>query len=79
MVAAADAPLLEDKITETEEQQIAAMPGMPRCVWAALDDRISSLNLDIQLKEARIEELRQDIDALVIEREQIRAWMEANT
>ena len=73
-----DAPMLEDAITETEAQQIAAMPGMPRCVWSALDDRISSLNLDIQLREQHIDELREEIDKLVIEREQIRAWMEAH-
>lgn len=73
-----DAPMLDGAITDTEVQQIAAMPGMPRCVWAALDDRISSLNLDIQLKEARIEELCEEIDTLVIEREQIRAYMEAH-
>ena len=73
-----DAPMLDDEEAEPELQQIATMPGMPHCVWMALDDRISSLNLDIQLKEARIEELREEIDTLVIEREQIRAYMEAH-
>lgn len=73
-----NAPMLEDAITKTEEQQIAEMPGLPRCVWSALDDRITALNLDIQLREQHIEDLKSDIDRLVIEREQIRAWMEAH-
>lgn len=77
-IPADDAPLLEDAITETEEQQIAAMPGMPLCVWAALDDKISAINLDIQLKEERIEDLKREIDELVVMREQIRAYMEAH-
>lgn len=73
-----DAPMLDDEEAEPELQQISAMPGMPRCVWAALDDRISSINLEIETREQRIGELREEIAVLAEEHDKITEWMEAH-
>ena len=74
----------QDEITEensanAEEKSANANPGtMPHCVWEALDDKISMINLDIDTREQRIAELQEEIAELVAEREQIREWMEAH-
>ena len=57
---------------------IAEPEPLPLYIWSALDDKISEKNLDIEVREQRIAELQEEIDKLVIEREQIRAWMEAH-
>lgn len=57
---------------------ITEQTGLPHCVWDALDEKICAINLEIQDRELHISELQAEIDRLVTDREQIRAWMEAH-
>lgn len=70
---------VDEMIADAEPAPANAEPeGLPKYIWAALDDRISSINLEIETREQRIGELRDEIAELVAEREQIREWMEAH-
>ena len=70
---------MHSESASTEEKSADAEPDkLPDYIWSALDDKISMINLDIETREQRIGELQDGISALVTEREQIRAWMEAH-
>lgn len=61
-----------------EKSANAELDKLPHYIWVALDDKISTINLDIETREQRIAELQEEIAELVAEREQIREWMEAH-
>ena len=79
--AAVESMIAENPSADAEPEEAIAEPvveTVPKVIWNACDDKIDMINLDIETREARIAELKEEIDKLVIEREQIRAWMEAH-
>lgn len=73
MIAEREAADAEQKSTNAEPEKI------PDVIWHACDDKISMINLDIETREQRIGELKEEIEQLRVEREQIRAWMEVHS
>lgn len=76
---AVDAMIAEREAVDAEQKSAIAKPEkLPDVIWHACDDKISMINLDIETREQRIGELKEEIEQLRVEREQIRAWMEGH-
>lgn len=74
---AVDTMIAEREAVDAEQKSATAEPEkLPDVIWHACDDKISMINLDIETREQRIAELKEEIEQLCAEREQIRAWME---
>ena len=52
---------------------------IPNYIWAALDDNVSSLNLEIEEREQRIAELKEELLNFKNQRDAIEKWMEEHT
>ena len=66
-------------IANADENSANAEPDrLPKYIWAVLDDRISSINLEIETREAQIGELKAEIRALEAQKQDIQTWMEAH-
>lgn len=77
---AVDTMIAEREAADAEQKSATAEPEkLPDVIWHACDDKISMINLDIETREQRIGELKEEIEQLCAEREQIRAWMEEHT
>ena len=77
---AVDSMIAEREAADAEQKSAIAEPEkLPDVIWHACDDKISMINLDIETREQRIGELKEEIEQLCAEREQIRAWMEEHT
>ena len=77
---AVDTMIAEREAADAEQKSAIAEPEkLPDVIWHACDDKISMINLDIETREQRIGELKEEIEQLCAEREQIRAWMEGNS
>lgn len=78
--AAVDSMIAEREAADAEQKSAIAEPEtIPNAVWQACDDKIDMINLDIETREQRIGELKEEIEQLCAEREQIRAWMEGHS
>lgn len=80
---AVDAMIAEREAADAEQKSANAEAEpepekIPDVIWHACDDKISMINLDIETREMRIAELKEEIEQLRVEREQIRAWMEGH-
>lgn len=80
---AVDSMIAEREAAEAEKKSANAEAEpepekIPDVIWHACDDKISMINLDIETREQRIAELKEEIEQLRAEREQIRAWMEGH-
>ena len=71
-------PLAEGVQDQPAKLEPIIVAKLPHVIWCALDDKISTINLDIETREQRIAELQEEIAELVAEREQIKEWMEAH-
>ena len=77
---AVDTMIAEREAADAEQKSAIAEPEkIPDVIWHACDDKISMINLDIETREQRCAELKEEIEQLCAEREQIRAWMEEHT
>ena len=66
-------------IANADENSTNAEPDrLPKYIWDVLDDRISSINLEIETREAQIGELKAEIRALEAQKQDIQTWMEAH-
>lgn len=66
-------------IANADENSANAEPDrLPKYILAVLDGRISSINLEIETREQRIADLRDEIAVLTEEHDKIIAWMEAH-
>lgn len=75
-------PEQEAKHPEQKPEQNAEAPDpekIPNYIWAALDDNVSSLNLEIEEREQRIAELKEELLNLKNQRDAIEKWMEEHT
>lgn len=80
---AVDAMIAEREAADAEQKSAIAEAEpepekIPDVIWHACDDKISMINLDIETREMHIAELKEEIEQLRVEREQIRAWMEGH-
>lgn len=77
---AVDSMIAEREAADAEQKSAIAEPEkIPNAVWQACGDKIDMINLDIETREQRIGELKEEIEQLCAEREQIRAWMEEHS
>lgn len=61
------------------EPVIAATPEtIPDCIWLALDDQCSAINLEIETRQERMAELRSEIEKLEKIKADIHAWLDAH-
>lgn len=61
------------------EPVIAATPEtIPDCIWLALDDQCSTINLEIETRQERMAELRSEIEKLEKIKADIHAWLDAH-
>lgn len=61
------------------EPIIAATPEpIPDCIWLALDDQCSAINLEIETRQERMAELRSEIEKLEKIKADIHAWLDAH-
>lgn len=65
--------IAESKSADVKPEKI------PNYIWAALDDNVSSLNLEIEEREQRIAELKEELLNLKDQRDAIEKWMEDHT
>lgn len=68
------------EVKKPEPKDAAPEPEkIPNYIWAALDDNISSLNLEIEEREQRIAEMKEELLNLKNQRDAIEKWMEEHT
>ncbi len=70
---AVNAMIAESKSADVKPEKI------PNYIWDALDDNVSSLNLEIEEREQRIAELKEELLNLKNQRDAIEKWMEDHT
>lgn len=63
----------EENSTNAEQEKI------PHVIWVALDDQVSAINLEIEQREQRIAELKEELVQLEDKRYAIEQWLEAHT
>jgi len=77
--AAVDAMIAESKSADAEEPAAIAEPEkVPSFIWSALDDQVAALNLEIEEREQRIAELKEELVELKCKRDAIENWMEGH-
>lgn len=69
---------VNDMIAESKSEDVKP-EKIPNYIWAALDDNVSSLNLEIEEREQRISELKEELLNLKNQRDAIEKWMEDHT
>lgn len=75
-------PLVPDEIEKeisviAEEKSANAEPDkLPHYIWVALDDQVSAINWEIEQREQRIAELKEELLNLKNQRDAIEKWTE---
>ena len=67
----------EEKSEIAEEN--SANDKIPHVIWVALDDQVSAINWEIEQREQRIAELKEELVQLEDKRYAIEQWLEAHT
>lgn len=78
------APIAEKESADVEEKSVNAeekstiteTDKMPHFIWVALDDQVSAINWEIEQREQRIAELKEELVQLEDKRYTIEQWME---
>lgn len=69
--------IAEGKSVNAEEKStITETDKMPHFIWVALDDQVSAINWEIEQREQRIAELKEELVQLEDKRYAIEQWME---
>lgn len=67
---AVDAMIAEEKSANAEPDKL------PHYIWVALDDQVSAINWEIEQREQRIAELKEELVKLEDRRSAIESWVE---
>ena len=67
-----------DEKSEIAEEN-SANDKIPHVIWVALDDQVSAINWEIEQREQRIAELKEELVQLEDKRYAIEQWLEAHT
>lgn len=59
-----------------EKSENAEPDKLPHYIWVALDDQVSAINFEIEQREQRIAELKEELAKLEDRRHAIESWME---
>ena len=65
--------IADENSTNAEQEKI------PHVIWVALDDQVSAINWEIEQREQRIAELKEELVQLEDKRYAIEQWLEAHT
>lgn len=68
-----------NKVAYVREEFVETLQKIPEIIWNALDDQVHALNLEIEVREQRIEELKEELVQLEDKRDAIEQWMEEHT
>lgn len=69
--------IAEEKSENADEKSTNAEPDkLPHYIWVALDDQVSAINWEIEQREQRIAELKEELVQLEDKRYAIEQWME---
>ena len=80
MIAESESSDTEKKSAIAEEKSANAEPDkLPHYIWVALDDQVSAINWEIEQREQRIAELKEELLNLKNQRDAIEKWMEDHT
>ena len=72
--------IAEKKPENADENSInAEQEKIPHVIWVALDDQVSAINWEIEQREQRIAELKEELVQLEDKRYAIEQWLEAHT
>lgn len=74
-------PLTSANADEKSEiaEESSANDKIPHVIWVALDDQVSAINWEIEQREQRIAELKEELVQLEDKRYAIEQWLEAHT
>ena len=72
-IAEEKSEIAEENSTNAEQEKI------PHVIWVALDDQVSAINWEIEQREQRIAELKEELVQLEDKRYAIEQWLEAHT
>lgn len=70
------ADVKEKSVNAEEKSTITETDKMPHFIWVALDDQVSAINWEIEQREQRIAELKEELVQLEDKRYAIEQWME---
>lgn len=70
---AVNAMIAESKSSDVKPDKL------PHYIWLALDDQVSAINWEIEQREQRIAELKEELLNLKNQRDAIEKWMEEHT
>ena len=74
---AVDEMTVESRSADAEENFANAVPDkLPHYIWVALDDQVSAINWEIEQREQRIAELKEELAKLEDRRSAIEQWVE---
>lgn len=77
MIAQSRSADAEKKSANAEEKSANAEPDkLPHFIWVALDDQVSAINWEIEQREQRIAELKEELVKLEDRRSAIEQWVE---
>lgn len=75
--SAVNAMIAQSKSADAEEKSANAEPDkLPHFIWVALDDQVSAINWEIEQREQRIAELKEELVKLEDRRSAIEQWVE---
>lgn len=77
-IAAPPAEGVQEQPAELEPVIAAVPEKIPNCIWLALDDQCSAINLEIETRQERMAELRSEIEKLEKIKADIHAWLDAH-
>lgn len=74
-------PLTSANADEKSEiaEESSANDKIPHVIWVALDDQVYAINWEIEQREQRIAELKEELVQLEDKRYAIEQWLEAHT
>ena len=68
-----------EQVAEVREEFVETLQKLPEVIWNALDDQVHAINLEIEEREQRIAELKEELVQLEDKRYAIEQWMEEHT
>lgn len=75
--SAVNAMIAQSRSADAEEKSANAEPDkLPHFIWVALDDQVSAINWEIEQREQRIVELKEELVKLEDRRSAIEHWVE---
>lgn len=75
--SAVNAMIAQSRSADAEEKSANAEPDkLPHFIWVALDDQVSAINWEIEQREQRIAELKEELVKLEDRRSAIEQWVE---